>query len=40
MKQYKYKKIITDVTTLTVVEPDYELLKLKERVQVSRRDGT
>ena len=34
MKQYKYKKIITDITTYTLVEPDYELLKLKERVQV------
>ena len=34
MKQYKYKKIITDVTTFALVEPDYELLKLKERVQV------
>ena len=34
MKQYKYKKIVTDVTTITLVEPDYELLKLKERVQV------
>jgi hypothetical protein len=34
MKQYKYKKIQTDVTTITLVEPDYELLKLKDRVQV------
>ena len=34
MKQYKYKKIVTDITTYTLVEPDYELLKLKERVQV------
>lgn len=34
MKQYKYKKIQTDVTTYTLVEPDYEQLKLKERVQV------
>jgi hypothetical protein len=34
MKQYKYKKIITDITTYTLIEPDYELLKLKERVQV------
>ncbi len=34
MKQYKYKKIQTDVTTITLVEPDYELLKLNERVQV------
>jgi len=34
MKQYKYKKIQTDVTTITLVEPDYELLKLEERVQV------
>ena len=34
MKQYKYKKIITDITTYDLVEPDYELLKLKERVQV------
>jgi len=34
MKQYKYRKIINEVTTLCLVEPDYELLKLKERVQV------
>ena len=34
MKQYKYKKIQTDVTTITLVEPDYELLKLKERIRV------
>lgn len=34
MKQYKYKKIITDITTYDLVEPDYELLKLKDRVQV------
>ena len=34
MKQYKYRKIQTDVTTYTLVEPDYELLKLKDRVQV------
>lgn len=33
-KQYKYRKIINEVTTLCLVEPDYELLKLKERVQV------
>ena len=33
-KQYKYRKITNDVTTLCLVEPDYELLKLKERVQV------
>ena len=33
-KQYKYRKIINAVTTLCLVEPDYELLKLKDRVQV------
>lgn len=33
-KQYKYRKIINEVTTLCLVEPDYELLKLEERVQV------
>jgi hypothetical protein len=33
-KQYKYRKIINEVTTLCLVEPDYELLKLNERVQV------
>ena len=33
-KTYKYRKIINEVTTLCLVEPDYELLKLKERVQV------
>ena len=32
-KQYKYRKIINEVTTLCLVEPDYELLNLKERVR-------
>ena len=31
--QYKYKKIVTDITTYTLIEPDYELLKSKERVR-------
>ena len=40
MKQYKYRKIINEVTTLCLVEPDYELLKLKERVRmVGELDG-
>ena len=39
-KQYKYRKITNDVTTLCLVEPDYELLKLKERVRaIGELDG-
>ena len=33
-KQYKYRKIIDAVTTHCLLEPDYELLKIEERVQV------
>jgi len=39
-KQYKYQKIITPITTYALVEPDYELLKLKERVrEIGELDG-
>ena len=33
-KQYKFQKIINDYTTLSLVEPDYELLGLTDRVRV------
>jgi hypothetical protein len=39
-KQYKYRKITNEVTTLCLVEPDYELLNLKERVrEIGALDG-
>lgn len=39
-KQYKYQKIITPITTYELVEPDYELLGIEERVQyVGELDG-
>ena len=33
-KQYKFRKIINEVTTLCLVEPDYQLLGLTDRVRV------
>lgn len=33
-KQYKFRQIINSVTTLSLVEPDYQLLGLVDRVRV------
>jgi hypothetical protein len=33
-KQYKFRKIINAITTLSLVEPDYQLLGLTDRVRV------
>lgn len=33
-KQYKFRQIINSVTTLSLVEPDYKLLGLVDRVRV------
>lgn len=39
-KQYKYQKIITPITTYDLVEPDYELLEIGDRVQyLGRLEG-
>lgn len=39
-KQYKYREIINEVTTLSLVEPDYDRLGLTDRVRIAGKlDG-